>query len=234
MFEGLARLAMKAFPQNAKYLRKQLFKNRDLAFTAAGAGKPDDWRERLILRCYADVFRGRSTPRNADAFRSIFEQFKADIVPAAMALEKLVSGWLDKLITIRKQARELKPNARHGAEDIEAQIRGLFSSGRFLRADEFWLQQYSRYLSAVEQRLEKLPRQVARDIEMTSEFQSLLEPLETVALHALSATARKELDKYLFMLEEYRVSVFAQQLGTVMPVSRKRLAKQWDIFADQN
>ena len=83
-------------------------------------------------------------------------------------------------------------------------------------------------MSAIEQRLDKLPGQVPRDRAWTDELQGFWQQYQ-----ALAEKMRREgrwdarLDEWRWMLEEYRVSLFAQQLGTRMPVSAKRLAKLW-------
>ncbi len=57
--------------------------------------------------------------------------------------------------------------------------------------------------------------------ELWAQYQARL------AKHAQEGKRDAELQVYRWMLEEYRVSLFAQQLGTRLPVSDKRLAKQW-------
>ena len=78
-------------------------------------------------------------------------------------------------------------------------------------------------------RLEKMPREMGRE----REFLHTIEPLW--ARYATRQEQQKrqgvrdpELELYRWMLEEYRVSFFAQQLGTAMTVSVKRLDKQWE------
>ncbi|HEC53395.1 MAG TPA: DUF3418 domain-containing protein, partial [Pseudomonas sabulinigri] len=96
-----------------------------------------------------------------------------------------------------------------------------------------WLAQYPRYLTAIEQRLDKLPGQVPRDRAWTDELQGFWQQYL-----ALTEKLRREgrwdarLEEWRWMLEEYRISLFAQQLGTKMPVSAKRLAKLWREITD--
>ncbi|HHX34581.1 MAG TPA: DUF3418 domain-containing protein, partial [Gammaproteobacteria bacterium] len=80
----------------------------------------------------------------------------------------------------------------------------------------------------IEQRLEKLPSQVQQDRVWTIELTGYLDKLKKrQEKHAQEGKYDEALTQYRWMLEEYRVSLFAQQLGTKVPVSDKRLSKQW-------
>jgi len=91
------------------------------------------------------------------------------------------------------------------------------------------LQQYPRYLKAISLRLEKAPSQIQKDKIWTAEVDSLWEPWQQRLEKEGEAAvyANDQLVQYRWMLEEYRVSLFAQSLKTLMPVSEKRLKKLW-------
>ena len=83
-----------------------------------------------------------------------------------------------------------------------------------------------RYLKAVVLRLDKLRADPARDAQRLAE----LRPLEQRWLRRLAelkGTADARLSEYRWLLEELRVSLFAQELRTPQPVSAKRLDKAW-------
>jgi len=115
------------------------------------------------------------------------------------------------------------------AADLRIQLNILLSA-RFL-VETPWqrLTSYPRYCAAIERRLEKLSRgQSAKD----------LDAFKLVAPHwnryAKAATAQREaggyepeLEQYRWLIEEYRVSLFAQDLGTAEKVSEQRLEAQW-------
>ena len=90
------------------------------------------------------------------------------------------------------------------------------------------LQEYPRYLKGIEQRLDKLGSQLQKDrvwtLELTGYQQQYRDRLDK---HQKEGKYDPALQLYRWMLEEYRVSLFAQQLGTKMPVSDKRLSRQW-------
>jgi ATP-dependent helicase HrpA len=95
------------------------------------------------------------------------------------------------------------------------------------------LAQYPRYMKALKQRVEQLKGQLARDDSQRERLAVLGEPLQAALaryprLLALCPAAAT----YRWMLEEFRVSLYAQQLGTRTPVSEKRLQQQWGLVAE--
>ena len=92
-----------------------------------------------------------------------------------------------------------------------------------------WLQQYPRYLKAILARLEKLPGQPEKDRQTLQQLTKLEDRLYPCfgKWDDLADDVRKEMWQHYFMLQEYRVSLFAQQLGTRMPVSEKRITAHW-------
>jgi ATP-dependent helicase HrpA len=118
-----------------------------------------------------------------------------------------------------------------GVGDIRRQLDRLVAPGFLANTPWAWLKQYGRYLQAVEIRIERLRGgEVARDRQQLDEvlpWESLGErrALELGPLAELDV----ELTQFRWMVEEFRVSLFAQRLGTLLPVSAKRLERQWQI-----
>jgi ATP-dependent helicase HrpA len=89
------------------------------------------------------------------------------------------------------------------------------------------LQHVPRYLKAIVMRLDKQRADPARDAQRLAE----LRPLEQRWLRRVierKGTADARLDEYRWLLEELRVSLFAQELRTPQPVSAKRLQRVWE------
>lgn len=112
------------------------------------------------------------------------------------------------------------------AEDVAAQLQRLCGK-RFLAATAWApLQHFPRYLKAITLRLDKLRADPARDTARLAE----LRPLEQRYLRRvteLKGATDARLEEYRWLLEELRVSLFAQELRTPQPVSVKRLDKAW-------
>jgi len=217
---GLVRLAILSQHQTVKYLHKQLFKNRELGLTAVDLGSRDSVIDDVI--CAAEA-----------AFLAKVEHGRADIVSRAEAIVSLLVGALEQVFSIKKQIKQSK-NAlviAYASADIQAQLSALFYPGFLYDTPFAQLQQYPRFLKAIVMRLEKVPQQVQKDRIAIDQIQPLWEQYQAkVTKEGASALATNSaLQQYRWMLEELRVSLFAQTLGTQQAVSVKRLKKQWDL-----
>jgi len=89
------------------------------------------------------------------------------------------------------------------------------------------LAHYLRYLKAIAARLDRIKADPARDAQRMADIATLQTPyLREVA--ARKGQADPRLEEFRWLLEELRVSLFAQELRTPMPVSVKRLQKVWE------
>ena len=131
---------------------------------------------------------------------------------------------LEHAAALRK-LRDARP-PKEVSDDIGAQLQRLMPK-RFLQAAPYGqLQHFARYLKAVTARLDKLRADPQRDADRLAE----LRPLEQRYLRRLAeqkGAADVRLDEYRWLLEELRVSFFAQELRTPQPVSVKRIDKAW-------
>jgi ATP-dependent helicase HrpA len=112
---------------------------------------------------------------------------------------------------------------------MRSQLAELVQPG-FLTATPWeWLQHYPRYFRAIQHRLQRLGSGgLARDRKGFDQIEPRREAYaRRAAEHRKMEIHDPELVHYRWMLEEYRVSLFAQQLGTALPVSAKRLDAQW-------
>jgi ATP-dependent helicase HrpA len=96
-----------------------------------------------------------------------------------------------------------------------------------------WLEHYPRYIKAIHKRLEKINENPARERSQRLEVSALFHAWQerTVQLQKQHLQSAK-LAHYRWLLEEYRVSLFAQELKTSVPVSAKRLKEYWNDIDD--
>jgi ATP-dependent helicase HrpA len=121
---------------------------------------------------------------------------------------------------------------RQAAGDLKRQLGALVFRGCFEQVPYERLQHYPRYLSAMQRRLEKLPQAPERDEQHTRELGRWWQQLqERIERNRKAGVAEPALEELRWMLEEQRVSLFAQELKTPYPVSYKRLAKAWAALA---
>jgi ATP-dependent helicase HrpA len=146
-----------------------------------------------------------------------------------------IAGLLEPLLQAYQQAklgleRLNAPSWRYAAEDIRRQLTGLVAPGFLTTTPWPWLLQYPRYLRAVSARLAKLAGGRMQQDQRTAEL--LHRHVARFEQYAQSPAGQNSNDPqliaYRWMLEEFRVSLFAQELGTSVPVSDKRLDKQWE------
>ena len=125
---------------------------------------------------------------------------------------------------MRKQKDSRAP--KELADDISGQLQRLMPKRFLPQAPHAQLQHYPRYLKAITLRLDKWRTDPARDALRLAE----LRPLEQRCVRRLAeqkGVADTRLDEYRWLVEELRVSFFAQELRTPQPVSVKRLDKAW-------
>ena len=114
-------------------------------------------------------------------------------------------------------------------EDIRLQVEQLVNEQFMLNVPWQWLCQYPRYLYAALVRLEKIKDWGPdRDADYSRSVRRFWNNYhDQYASNRRQGLFDHELETFRWMIEEYRVSLFAQKLGTFMPVSDKRLEKQW-------
>ena len=136
-----------------------------------------------------------------------------DLMAAALALETRLAG---------VRAPALAP----ARVDMRAQVRSLVAPGFVSRAGLARLRDIGRYLEAIRLRLDKLGERPERDRDLMARARALEEAF-TKARDALPAARRgaPEVVELAWLLEELRVSLFAQKLGTARPVSEPRVRR---------
>lgn len=126
----------------------------------------------------------------------------------------------------RLQSARAFPEA---VKDIEGQLRGLFSPHFLLNVPYERLKHYPRYIKAINVRLERLRNDPARDAQHMADVGKFSSVLGR-ELAARKGALDEGLENFRWMLEELRVSLFAQELRTPVSVSVKRLSKQWEAL----
>ena len=143
---------------------------------------------------------------------------------------QLIEQCLVTRLTLRQRLQELSSAPAYMLADVEEQVAALFTTG-FLRRHGFKrIKEYPRYLEAVKLRLAKAPFMGPRDkpeTECLAAWQGRLRALGTES-QLPSQQLLDAIEELRWMLEEYRVSVFAQSLKTKLSVSPKRIEKAFD------
>jgi ATP-dependent helicase HrpA len=186
--------------------------------------------EQLIDLLASQAFYAQSAiPRDSDDFEAQRLFARRQIVPIVQEVAKVAWPLFEAYYAVRLALEQQWPAAvQYAVDDIRGQLAALVPPG-FLTATPWdWLAHYPRYLRAMSLRLGKLGVSAARDREHTELVGSRwLQYQQRLAGHCNRGIDDPELARFRWMLEELRVSLFAQELGTSLAVSPQRLDKQW-------
>ncbi|MEV6608927.1 ATP-dependent RNA helicase HrpA [Kutzneria sp. NPDC051319] len=174
----------------------------------------------------------------ADGGGPVFDQagFEKLLVRARSGLNETVLDVVNRVRRVLNAAQDVErqlaaakfaPDA--SVRDIRAQLRGLVHADFAAEVGFQRLADVERYLKAIERRLEKLPENPQRDVQRTAEIAEINAEYRTL-LDAVppGEPVEKPLRTIGWMIQELRVSYFAQTLGTAYPVSEKRIYKAMD------
>jgi ATP-dependent helicase HrpA len=224
--QGLLRLALLALPQQAKFARQHFLGQRELVLLSQSlkTARPlaDEFVERVFIDCF--IAHAATLPRSKVQFDALLDSHRARIGEVTTKLAATLVEILQARRTVNALIAKLPATMKGLSDEVSAQL-ALLMPDDFLHIPEPWLAHLPRYLRALARRIERAPGNAKRDAELAR----LVVPF--VAAHKQlsiikSGTARPELERLRWMIEEYRVSLFAQDLKTSLPVSDKRLAEQ--------
>jgi ATP-dependent helicase HrpA len=148
----------------------------------------------------------------------------------AQEICRLVGSILSEYQNLQKKLQGLK-NFPQAQRDIEEQLARLLPKNFIAASAWERLQHVPRYLKAVALRLEKLRADPARDARWSAEFNPLWQAwLREDLKQKKQGVDDPRLEQFRWLLEELRVSLYAQELRTPVPVSVKRLQKMWQAM----
>jgi ATP-dependent helicase HrpA len=222
---GLRRLVALQIKEPLKYLEKNIPDLQKMAVAYMPLGTQEELREQIVDVALDKAFLQEPLPTDEASFKARIEEGRPRLNLIAQEVARLAGTVLAEHAAATRKLKDARP-PKDVADDIQAQLQRLVPK-RFLQLTPYaQLQHFPRYLKAVQLRLDKLRGDPARDAQRLAE----LRPLEQRYLRRLGelkGAADARLDEYRWLLEELRVSLFAQELRTPQPVSVKRLDKAW-------
>ncbi len=177
-------------------------------------------------------FSQKGQPRTEAEFQAWRKYGRAEIGIATQDVSSVVKPLLENYHTARLALENASPKYADVVSDIKQQLQWLTAKGFLVLTPWQWLKQMPRYMLGIASRLEKLKSGAAgRDARGSDELVGPLERLEQLVEthdgpHGYAWIDPHEIE-YRWMVEEFRVSLFAQELGTYASVSGKRLEKIW-------
>uniref|UniRef100_UPI0035B32EC6 ATP-dependent RNA helicase HrpA n=1 Tax=Hylemonella sp. TaxID=2066020 RepID=UPI0035B32EC6 len=222
---GLRRLFALQIKDALKYLEKNIPDLQKMAVAYMPLGTMEELRAQILDVALERAFLLDPLPANEFDFKKRLEEGRGRLTLIANEVARLAGVILTEYATAARKIKDSK-NAPDATADCTQQLQRLMPK-RFL-AQTPWpqLQHYARYLKAITLRLDKYRADPARDAARLAE----LRPQEQRYWRLVAerkGVMDERLQEFRWLLEELRVSFFAQELRTPQPVSIKRLDKAW-------
>ena len=222
---GLRRLVALQLKEPLKYLEKNIPDLQKMAGFFMSLGTMEELRTQVIDLAMDRAFLGEPLPTDERSFKARLDEGRARLNLIAQEVARQALAVLTEHAAAVRKLKDSKP-PKDVADDVQAQLQRLVGKQFLLHTPWAALLHLPRYLKGVVLRLDKLRADPARDASRLAE----LRPLEQRWLRRLAdlkGAAHPRMDDYRWLLEELRVSLFAQELRTPQPVSSKRLDKAW-------
>ena len=225
--EAVLTLWQQQLPDKVKYLKKQLpLQKACLCF--APYGSCEHLTQQVMQSALQQLVPNPAQIRTQVAYETVLETLRTQWVEAAQKLAKLVSDILTEHQKLAKQLKgKINPRwlaALDSLNDIRQQLDTLISPNFVIETPDPWLAQLPRYLKGLQKRLEKLDQDPNKDQQILRGLKPLLEKFEAYQNEPAYAKNPKFIE-LRWQLEELRISLFAQPMKTLKPVSVQRLEK---------
>ena len=222
---GLRRLMALQLREPLKYLEKNIPDLQAMAAAFMPLGTLEELRSQIVDVALDRAFLGSPLPHDASSFQVRLDEGRARLVLVAQEVARQVGVVLAEFAAAARKLRDAKP-PKEVADDVAAQLQRLCGKRFVVGTPWSALLHLPRYLKAITLRLDKLRSDPARDAARLAELRPL-EQRYTRRVAEQRGAFDAGLDDYRWLLEELRVSFFAQELRTPQPVSVKRLDKAW-------
>ena len=231
---GLARLFALQIKDAIKYLEKNLPDLQKMATAYmlvgrvadnSGGGTLEELRGQILEVALARTFLLDPLPTNETEFKKRLDEGRGRLTLIATEIARLAGGILLEFTAAQRKIKDTK-NALEASVDAFQQLQRLVPK-KFLTATPYGqLQHFPRYLKAITARLDKWRADPARDAAKMLELKPQEQRYWRLVAERKGATDAR-MQEFRWLLEELRVSFFAQELRTPQPVSIKRLEKVW-------
>ncbi|HQQ70165.1 MAG TPA: DUF3418 domain-containing protein, partial [Alicycliphilus sp.] len=222
---GLRRLFALTIKDALKYLEKNIPDLQKMAVAYMPLGTQEELRTQIIDVAMDRAFLQDPLPTDAAQFAQRVREGRGRLTLIANEVARLTGIILLEYATAQRKVKDTK-NAPQATADAGSQLQRLMPKNFVAATPWAQLQHYARYLKAITTRLDKLRADPARDAAKLQELQPLEQRYWRLAAERKGQQDAR-MQEYRWMLEELRVSFFAQELRTPYPASSKRLDKVW-------
>ena len=225
---GLRRLFALQLKDQMKYLAKNIADLQKMGMQYLFLGTQDELCDAILQAALDAAFMQTPLPQNEAGFTARIGEGKARIGLLVNEIARLALQILSEHTQLQRKLQSIKAHENAGA-DIRDQLSALLHKNFLIENDPARLAHFPRYLKACGIRIDKLRTDPARDARLTADWQSVATPWIRALREQQKSGMMPDpgMTDFRWMLEELRVSLFAQELRTPMPVSVKRLQKVW-------
>jgi len=232
MRAGVTRLMRLALKEQMKQLEKHLRGFEQAALQLRNVVGADELREDLLAAITDRAFIGEDElPRTLKEYEAQIKRARTRLPAVSEAACRLFAAIAAEYHNVSLKLGGSGGALARAAADIRAQLSNLVRRGFISATPWEQLSHLPRYLKAMQLRLEKYARDPARDAKHAQSIAELWKRYEERLDRQKKAGAvDPRLDEFRWLLEELRVSLYAQELKTPFPVSYKRLDKLWNAM----
>jgi ATP-dependent helicase HrpA len=222
---GLRRLFALQIKDALKYLEKNIPDLQKMAVAYMPLGTADELKTQIIDVALDRAFLLDPLPNDEITFKRRIEEGRGRLTLIANEVARLAGTILLEFGAATRKIKDTK-NAPDATADCTQQLQRLMPKNFMAATPWPQLQHCARYLKAVTLRLDKYRADPARDAQRLTELKPQEQRYWRLVAERKGAQDARMLE-FRWLLEELRVSFFAQELRTPQPVSIKRLEKAW-------
>ncbi|MEY4447028.1 MAG: ATP-dependent helicase HrpB [Pseudomonadota bacterium] len=223
--EGLRRLFALQIKDALKYLEKNIPDLQKMAVAYMPLGTADELRQQIIEVALDRAFLLDPLPADEFSFKKRIDEGRGRLTLISNEVARLAGIILIEFAAATRKIKDTK-NAPDATADCTQQLQRLVTKRFLVQTPWTQLQHYARYLKALVLRLDKYRADPARDASKLLELKPQEQRYWRLVAERKGAVDDRMLE-FRWLLEELRVSFFAQELRTPQPVSVKRLDKAW-------
>jgi ATP-dependent helicase HrpA len=223
---GLRRLFALQLREPIRYLEKNLPGLREMAMHFMARATQEELRDQLIELTLDRACLQDPLPADDATFHARRDEGRGRLSLLAQEIARLAGQILAEYATVTKKLMQAKSFGT-AAADMQSQLDALIGKRFIVDTPYAQLVHFPRYLKGIALRIDKLRADAARDARQFAEFLPLLQQYQR-AQSQRGGVFDPRLAEFRWLLEELRISLFAQELRTPMPVSVKRLYKVWE------
>ncbi len=222
---GLRRLVALQVKDALRSVEKNLPDWQKMSMLFMPLGGADELREQVVALALERAFLIDPLPADAAEFQRCIESGRSRLTLIAFEVARVALLALNEHAVALRKLKDSRAPAEV-VQDVQAQLARLMSKRFVMHTPWAQMAHLPRYLKGITLRLDKLRTDPARDAARLAEVRPLEQRYLRVVAERKGAPDDR-LDEFRWMLEELRVSLFAQELRTPQPVSTKRLDKMW-------